>query len=264
MALAHGIAIKKKFGQHFLRDRGIVQRMCARAELTDQSSVFEIGSGDGFLTREILNHPVARLWSFEIDPAWAQFVRNSIKDPRLTIYQEDFLHADLTRLEPNKPWVLLANLPYQITFAILHRLQEYRHLISHGIIMAQEEVAQKIVKKGGRGFGYPSLFFQHYFDWQLLEKISPAAFVPPPQVYSRLLYFVTRQNVPPIPDEKEFWQFIKLCFKQPRRTLKNNLMQTHYASAPISEETLQLRSQQMGMKDFLQLWDLIRAHSSKI
>ena len=263
MAQSHGIAIKKKFSQHFLRDLGVVQRMCERAKLDKTSNVFEIGCGDGVLTREILTYPIQRLWVFEIDSAWAGFVKKALPDPRMTIFVKDFLITDFAEFESHKPWILLANLPYQITFPILHTLKEQRHLLDHGIIMMQEEVAQKIMKKSGRGYGYVSLFFQYYFEWQLLEKISPGAFHPPPQVYSRLMYFKPRANVDPIMDEQNFWLFIKACFKQPRRMLKNNLMQSHYDIAKIPEATLLLRAQQMNMQDFLKLWKIIKEPNKK-
>ncbi len=84
--------------------------------------------------------------------------------------------------------------------------------------------------------------------------MPPGAFYPPPKVYSRLLHFKPKQNVEPIEHEAEFWKFIKLCFRQPRRTLKNNLMQSHYDWKKISEEQLGLRAQQMVMADFVALW----------
>ena len=123
---------------------------------------------------------------------------------------------------------ILSNLPYQITFPILHLLQKNRDLLKEGVMMIQEEVAQKIVKTSGRGYGFPSLFFQHYFEWKLLQKVPPGAFLPPPKVYSRLLYFKPKKDVIQIPDEPKFWEFIKRCFAQPRRTLRNNLASTHY------------------------------------
>ncbi|MFT6765937.1 MAG: 16S rRNA (adenine1518-N6/adenine1519-N6)-dimethyltransferase, partial [Alteromonas naphthalenivorans] len=170
----------------------------------------------------------------------------------------DFLAVDLEVLKPHAPWTVLSNLPYHLTFPILHRLQASREYLSEGILMMQEEVAQKIVKKGGRGYGYVSLFFQYYFDWDLLVKVPPTAFYPQPKVFSRLIKFKTKQNVKPIPEEKEFWRFIKTCFANPRRTLRNNLMQTHIELDTISEDLLKLRSQQMTMSDFLKLWNIIR------
>lgn len=258
MAQSHGIAIKKQYGQHFLRDKKVVHGMLEAVTLDNNSSVFEIGCGDGFLTEEIVRHSLARLWIFEIDPEWADFVKKKITDPRLTLFCENILDIESERFEADQPWTLLANLPYQITFPILHRLYQMRHLLREGVIMVQEEVAQKIIKTSGRGYGYPSLFFQYYFEWKPLDKIKPTAFLPPPKVDSRLLYFKPRPSVAIIPEEEAFWHFIKICFKQPRRTLKNNLMQTHYDMNKISSSLLSLRAQQLSMHDFLELWHILR------
>lgn len=255
---AHGIALKKIHGQHFLREDRFAWSMLDAVTLTSRTSVFEIGCGDGFLTRIILQSPVARLWVFEIDPEWASYVKKNVTDKRLTVFEKDFLTVDETDLARYAPWVVLANLPYNITFPILHKFRSIRHLLQEGVIMMQEEVAQKIVKTRGAGYGFVSLFFQYYFDWKLLDKVPPQAFQPPPKVYSRLLYFKPCVNVTPIPEEEQFWLFIKRCFKQPRRTLQNNLRQSHYDVAVIPEEVLLQRAQQLNMKDFLDLWDHVR------
>lgn len=253
MTVRNGIAIKKQFGQHFLRDQRIVDAMIKRVQISTETSVLEIGCGDGFLTRSILRHPVARLQVFEIDHQWADFVQRTYADPRMTITEHDVLSVDFAQLELHKPWTVLANLPYQITFPILYLFQKNRHLLREGVVMVQEEVAQKIVKKERRGYGFTSLFFQHYFDLELLDKVAPEAFLPPPKVFSRLLYFVPRVDVPIILHEDKFWQFIKVVFAQPRRTLRNNLLSSHYLPH-VPEEVLSLRAQQMDMEELLELW----------
>lgn len=258
-AYSHGIAIKKRFGQHFLRKQSVVEHMLDNVTLDAQSSVFEIGCGDGFLTEEIIKHPFARLWIFEIDPEWAELVKNTVADKRTQVFLENVLDVDFSRFQEHKPWTLLANLPYQVTFPILHLLQKNRHLLKEGVIMIQEEVAQKIVKTSGRGYGFPSLFFQYFFEWKMLDKVPPTAFLPPPKVFSRLLYFKPREQLIPIPDELEFWKFIKLCFLQPRRTLKNNLGQTHFDMTRLSEDLLKKRAQELQFADFLNIWDTLRA-----
>ncbi len=252
------IRIKKQFGQHFLREHIFCYHMIEAVEITSTTSVFEIGCGDGFLTRDILQTNIARLWIFEIDPEWATYVRTNVQDKRLEVFEQNFLDLDFTRLEQNAPWTILANLPYLVTFPILHKFQANRHLIKEGVVMIQEEVAQKLVKTHGRGYGYPSLFFQYYFDLKLLDKVPPTAFLPPPKVMSRLIYFKPKSNVIPIPYENEFWDFIDACFKQPRRTMHNNLRSTKYDITKVDEKTLGLRAQQMGMADFLGLWDKLR------
>jgi 16S rRNA (adenine1518-N6/adenine1519-N6)-dimethyltransferase len=252
-----GIYLKKKFGQHFLRDEKVVEVMLDHVCLDDTTSVFEVGCGDGFLTKRILAYPIVRLWVFEIDVEWAAYVTALLNDTRLTIFCKNILDVDFSRFNNDGPWTLLSNLPYQIVFPFLHLMQKQRQLLKEGVIMVQEEVAQKIVATRGRGYGYPALFFQHYFDWKLLIKISPSAFYPPPKVDSRLLYFKPKQPIVPIPDEKDFWQFVKLLFKQPRRTLRNNLKQTRYSAKYFDESTLSLRAQQLSMVDILNIWTIL-------
>jgi len=255
-----GRAVKKQFGQHFLRQQAVIDAMINAVALTPQSSIFEIGCGDGFLTRSILAQKIERLWVFEIDHDWVDYVGNKYPDARMTIFEENILDVDFSRFKPQAPWVLLANLPYQITFPILHLLQRNRELLSEGVVMVQEEVAQKIVKSRGRGYGFISLFFQHHFALRLLIKIPPIAFFPPPSVDSRLIHFKPRTDAPVIPQEEKFWAFIKLCFLQPRRTLKNNLGHTHYNIFIENSPYAALRAQQMNMQDFLALWHIINAN----
>lgn len=252
-----GILIKKQYGQHFLREKWVVDRIIENVEITPQISVFEIGGGSGFLTKAILQTNVGRLWVFEIDPEWADYLKKNIKDSRLKVIQENILDIDFSILNENKPWTLLANLPYQVTFPILYKLQENMNLLKEGVIMVQDEVAQKILKTHGRDYGYVSLYFQYFFDWKLLDKIPPTAFYPAPKVNSRLLYFKPKFERILIPDEEHFWKFIKASFRFPRRTLKNNLSQTHYDLSKIPEETLQLRAQQIDMNGFLEIWQIL-------
>jgi len=250
------IRIKKEFGQHFLRDDAVAREAVGSVRLNG-ACVIEIGPGDGFLTRHILSEPVARLYAYEIDREWAGALAKEIKDDRLDVICADFLEVDLEQLAPQAPLTVVSNLPYHVTFPILRKLQRNRHLLREGVVMMQEEVAQKIVGTRGRGYGAVSLFFQRFFTWRLLTKVPPSAFLPPPKVFSRLLHFVPRQDIEPIEHEQNFWKFVKAAFHQPRRTLRNNLLQTHYALDQISDELLAMRAQQLGMEDFLALWRLL-------
>jgi len=255
MVRSAGITLKKKYGQHFLRNQQVVDHMTQAVDLDTTSSVFEIGCGDGFLTRHILTTDIARLWVFEIDQQWVEYVKNRIPDKRLTVFHENFLDLNWDRLQEFRPWTVLANLPYQVTFPILHHIQEHREMIKEGVVMVQEEVAQKIFKTSGRGYGYPSLFFQYYFTWKLLDKVPPTDFYPAPKVHSRLIYFKPKIDIKPIPQEENFWKFIRLCFKQPRRTLRNNLKQGQYPQGSLTDDILDLRAQQMSMADLLAVWE---------
>lgn len=256
------IKLKKIYGQNFLNDYAITQKMIGAVTLSPTSSVLEIGPGGGFLTRAILERTIKNLWAFEIDPEWADHLKKTITDARLSIFQEDFLLVDPARFAEHQPWIVLANLPYCITFPILHYLHKQRAMIAQGVIMVQEEVAQKIVKKSGRGFGAMSLFFQRFFDWQLLDKIPPSSFNPAPKVFSRLLYFKPRDVLEPIVQEDEFWAFVKVCFAQPRRTMVNNIKQSPYQWIIIPERFKPLRAQQVAMQDLIDWWhEIIKQRS---
>jgi len=250
---------KKKFGQHFLRKQSVVDHMIDRVTVGPQASVLEIGCGDGFLTRSILAQTkCVRLWVYEIDPEWATLVREQVTDKRLTVHEQNILELDWNALELHKPWVLLSNLPYQITFPILFLIQKNKQLFAEGVVMVQEEVAQKLVATGGKSYSATALFLQQHLIFELMEKIEPMAFDPPPKVFSRLVYFKSRFDAPSIPDEDEFWKFVKLCFRAPRQTLKNNLRTAHYDYTQLSEEQLCLRAQQLSFDDFLVIWDVLR------
>lgn len=249
-----GIDLKKKFGQHFLKDKNLLHRIVDSVELDKTSSVFEIGGGCGFLTKTILEKDIARLWVFEIDSDWADYLQKNIDDSRLSVFFKNILDENFSDFEEHKPWTLIANLPYQVTFPIFYMLVNNIKLLKEGVVMIQEEVAQKIVKSGGRDYGYPSLYLQYYFDFKLLDKVPPSVFYPPPKVDSRVIHFVPKKNRVDIPEAQKFWKFIKMCFSQPRRTLGNNLKTLHFDLNQIDPKILALRAQQMKFDDFLNLW----------
>lgn len=265
MAQFEQILLKKKHGQHFLTASWVVEQAIAHVSLSAQSGVLEIGGGAGFLTSAILQNTIGKLVVFEIDPEWAGYLQKKfekdISAGRLQVREEDFLKADLASLPAMASWTVLANLPYNISFPILHRFVECRQMIQEGVIMVQEEVAQKIVKTRGRGYGAVSLFFQYHFEWELLGKVPPSAFNPPPKVFSRLMYFRPRQNLVEIPQADEFWKFVRLCFKFPRRTLRNNLAQTHHNWQGLDQNFLNLRAQQLDLPIFLEIWQQLNSLS---
>jgi 16S rRNA (adenine1518-N6/adenine1519-N6)-dimethyltransferase len=251
---------KKKFlGQHFLRKQSVVDNMISKVNVTPQTSVMEVGCGDGFLTRSILEQTKCKkLLVYEIDKEWVDFLGRSIKDDRLTINHENFLDVDLQELEASGPCVFLANLPYNITFPAIFKLQKSKHLFKEGVFMIQEEVAQKLVATRGKGYSATSLFLRNHFDFELLEKVEPAAFNPPPKVFSRLVYFKPKDSEQKIDEEEKFWKFVRLCFKFPRQMLRNNLKSTDYDISKLSDDLLKLRSQQLSFKDFIEIWNVVR------
>lgn len=260
MVKIQGVQLKKTLGQHFLRDQAVTDAMLAIIENLHQRSILEIGPGNGFLTCAILETSIAKLWTFEIDAEWVENLKSNIHDNRLSVFHADFLTVDLDILKKNGPWIVLANLPYNITFPILEKFIELSEKIEEGVIMIQEEVAQKLVATRGKQYGFVSVFFQYFFEFSLILKIHPSAFTPPPKVFSRLLYFKPRhKNARPyIENQDTFFKFVRLCFRQPRRTLKNNLIAAQINTTTIDEKILSLRAQQLDLQALLNIFNKLK------
>ena len=251
---------KKAYGQHFLRKHSVVDNMIHAVTITPDTTVVEIGCGDGFLTKAILAQtPCKKLVCFEIDKEWADYVSARIFDPRLDLRLQNILDASFDTVESEHPLIMLANLPYQITFPILYRIQKAKHLFGDVVVMVQEEVGQKLAATHGRGLSAVTLFFQYHFTIKLLDKIEPGAFTPPPKIFSRLIQLTPKHNPTPIEDAAGFWAMLKLCFHFPRQTLRNNLRTTHYDLNRLTEELLGKRAQQLTFADFLVIWNTLRA-----
>lgn len=248
---------KKEHGQVFLRDQAIIDAILKNALITPSTPVMEIGCGDGFLTKSILKYTQCKeLQVFEIDEEWLNVVKKTVIDSRLKLNLINVLDVSLENFfTAENPVVLLANLPYHITFPILHKIQRQAQLFSHGVVMVQEEVAQRIVAQTGRDAGAVSHFFQHYFELTLLNKVPPSAFEPQPKIFSRLVGFKPRATLKTIPDIENFWLFMRQCFKFPRQMLRNNLKGSKYFSPDIPEELLNLRAQQITTEQFVTLWN---------
>jgi 16S rRNA (adenine1518-N6/adenine1519-N6)-dimethyltransferase len=247
---------KKEHGQNFLRDQGVVDAILENALIVPSTTVMEIGCGDGFLTKSILQQtPCKELQVFEIDEEWLNVVKKNVIDPRLKLNLINILDVSLENFfSAENPVVLLANLPYHITFPILHKIQRQAHLFSHGVVMVQEEVAQRLVAQTGRDAGAVSHFFQHYFELTLLNKVPPSAFEPQPKIFSRLVGFKPKANLATIPDIENFWLFMRQCFKFPRQMLRNNLKGSKFYTPEIPERLLNLRAQQIRTEEFVELW----------
>ncbi len=245
--------------------------MLAKVNAKD-ACILEIGCGDGFLTEFILRtSECKKLFCIEIDEAWAGFVKNKFKqDKRLTMFKADVLKFDFSVFEKEAPMVLLANLPYNISFPIFKLLVANKHLFSEGVFMVQEEVAQKITAQSGSDKGVSSLFMQYHFDLELVQKVYPESFSPAPNVMSRTVYFKPRQEpnheIIAAANDEEFWNFTKKCFHHPRQTLLNNFKKAYLDESvikKIDENLLDKRAQQLNMAHFTQIFNIISAIKSR-
>ncbi|MCD6581852.1 MAG: ribosomal RNA small subunit methyltransferase A [Desulfuromusa sp.] len=233
---------KKRFGQHFLHDRTVIDKIIVAAQLDPQQQVVEIGPGLGVLTDELLPRS-AHVQAMEIDRDLIARLE-ARNDSRLTVHAGDVLKLPWRELLLQPPYTLVANLPYNISSQVVFRLIEHRDLFKRMVLMFQREVGERLVATpGGKDYGILSVLCQLWFEIKTVTLVKPGAFTPPPKVDSIVLNFQPLQNprVDPV-DEVFFKKVVKGAFTQRRKTLRNSLL----ASGFVAED-IDLAFQQAGI-----------------
>ena len=237
---------RQRLGQHFLVRGNILERIAAAACPRRVPLVIEIGPGKGALTERLLAR-VDRVVAIELDETLAALLGARFPDPRLEVVAADVLDIDLSQWGPA---VAAGNLPYYISTAILSRVLAPGSLLERGVFLVQKEVAARIVAgPGSRAYGYLSVEMQLYADVRVLFEVRPGAFHPPPKVDSALIEFTLRSRVAElgIDSPADFLKFVRLCFHQKRKTIRNNLAGAYgpevtrdWPEAPMRAEQLTL------------------------
>ena len=225
----------KRFGQNFLTNQGIIERILASLDPNAEETIIEIGPGKGALTAPLLDRG-CRVVAVEFD-------RNLI--PRLKERlgaRENFelVHADALAtdfceiIRPAKSARVVANLPYNISTAILQRLIEQRNCLSEMILMLQREVVDRITAAPGTSErGYLSVLVEAYCETEKLFDVAPGSFRPVPKVWSSVVrLFVRATPGAGVKDERLLWQIVSAGFAQRRKTILNNL---RTAPSPLQE-----------------------------
>lgn len=221
---------KPKLGQNFLVDASAARRIVDALGDIQQSTVIEIGPGRGGLTK-LLAERVGHLFAIEFDSMLAERLRVAFASARnVEIMEGDFLKTELAGLQRSqaaqgKLAKVVGNIPYYITSDILLRLFEQHTLIEMVVVMVQKEVADRLAAKpGSRDYGLLTVTANLFADVEQLFTLPPAAFSPPPRVYSTVLRFrISAKTAKLGVNAAEFLNFCKLAFGQKRKTLFNNL-----------------------------------------
>ena len=226
----HGFTFKKSFGQNFLTDTNILQKIVDTAEIDENVNVIEIGPGIGALT-EFLAENTAEVMAFEIDDRLVPILADTLRDfDNVRVVNEDILKSDLqARIKefanPNLPIKVVANLPYYITTPILMHLIESGIPFSEFVVMMQREVADRIsAQPNSKSYGSLSIAVQYYMTAKVAFIVPRTVFVPAPNVDSAILKMVRRdQPAVEVKDESLFFKVSKASFTHRRKTLWNNL-----------------------------------------
>ena len=221
---------KRSLGQNFLTDPKVIRRIVDALDPSGSDIVLEIGPGRGALTGELVDRS-ARVYALEFDRGMARLLRERFGErPNFTLIEDDALHIDFGSIEPDDAKLrLIANLPYNISTAILQRLFDYTHAFQDCVLMFQREVADRIMAKPGtKDRGYLTVLVETHFKVERLFDVAPEAFRPAPKVWSTVVRLVPKEEL--IPEPAAFQSLVAASFAQKRKTILNNL-KTKYPDA---------------------------------
>jgi 16S rRNA (adenine1518-N6/adenine1519-N6)-dimethyltransferase len=225
----------KRFGQNFLTDKRVIQRIVEALEPGPDETIVEIGPGKGALTKALLEQ-AGPLVAIEFDRNLIPILEESFgSNENFTLVQNDALVTDICKvILPATKARVVANLPYNIATAILQRLIEQRHCLTEMVLMLQKEVVERITASPGSGErGYLSVFVEAYCQTQKLFDVAPNSFRPAPKIWSSVLKLIVRpEPTLDVQNEKLLWQVVSAGFAQRRKTILNNLRN---APAPLRE-----------------------------
>ncbi len=251
---------RQKLGQHFLVKGKTLERIAEAACGERVPLAVEIGPGRGALTERLLAH-ADRVAAIELDRELADYLRERWRgEPRLEVLEANALEVDWSRWSAEGlrgalvGGVLVGNLPYYIATAIVSRYVRAPGLLSHAVFLIQKEVAERITAgPGGREYGYLSVECQFFARAEYLFTVPPGAFQPPPKVDSAVIRLTPRPE-PALGDTQGFLAFASACFRQKRKTLRNNLAGKYPAALYEGRPEIGRRAEQLSVPELVELY----------
>ena len=264
----YNFAFQKRFGQNFLIDTHVLEKIIAASQITKEDFVLEIGPGIGTMTQYLAEY-AREVTAVEIDNTLIPILKDTLKDwDNVTVINDDILKVDIRKLalEKNggKPIKVVANLPYYITTPIIMGLFENQVPIDSITIMVQKEVADRMqVGPGTKDYGALSLAVQYYAKPEIVANVPPNCFMPRPKVGSAVIR-LERYEKPPVEvsNEKLMFRIIRASFNQIRKTLLNclkNSQELSYSREEIEEVLnecgipLNIRGEALTLAEFASL-----------
>lgn len=249
----HGFNFSKTLGQNFLIDKNVLDKIVSASALNKNSYVLEIGPGAGTLTRQ-LAETGARCTAVEIDKALLPILDETLAGfDNFNLINSDILKVDLKKLIndefDNKPFHVIANLPYYITTPIIMRILESRLPVVSMTLMVQKEVADRMCATcGSKEYGALSVAVQYYTTPTVICRAEPHCFIPQPKVASSIVHLkVSPTPTVTVGNEKKFFAIVKSSFGQRRKTLLNALSKSPYFSA--NKDSVRSALAQMGVDE---------------
>jgi 16S rRNA (adenine1518-N6/adenine1519-N6)-dimethyltransferase len=251
---------KKSFGQHFLTNENIAQRIADSLVLeAGSTNVLEVGPGKAMLTKYLLEKDF-NLKCVEADFDMVDYLNANYPVLHGKIISQDFLKLDLSSVFGGQPFCIIGNFPYNISSQIVFRMVEYRPLVPQLSGMFQKEMAQRIIAPpGGKDYGVISVLTQAFYEGKYLFSVAPGNFNPPPKVQSGVIRLVRKEEAIGC-DEVLFRKVVKQAFSQRRKMLRNTLKPFFEENPAVLEEAFfTQRPEVLSVPQFVELTNRISA-----
>lgn len=248
-----GLDAKKRFGQNFLIDARVLDKIIGGAEITKEDAVLEIGPGIGTMT-QALSRAAGAVIAVEIDKDLIPVLEKTLAGfDNVTVIHADIMDTDVAAIaaQAGRPLKVVANLPYYITTPILMKLLEEKAPIESITVMVQKEVAERMqAAPGGKEYGALSLAVQYYCEAQIIAKVPSNCFIPRPGVDSAVIKLTLRKDPQENAGEEDtehMFRLIRQSFSQRRKTLSNTLRAD--ASLGLTREAIAEALSEMGLPE---------------
>ena len=268
----YGFNFQKKYGQNFLIDTHVLDKIIGAAQIGPDDFVLEIGPGIGTMT-QYLAEAAREVIAVEIDTKLIPILQDTLKEyDNVTVLNEDILKVDIRKIaeEKNggKPIKVVANLPYYITTPIIMGLFESEVPLDSITVMVQKEVADRMqVGPGTKDYGALSLAVQYYAEPYIVANVPPYCFIPRPAVGSAVIRLTRYQEKPvKVNDASFMFKIIRASFNQRRKTLQNGLYNSSELRIPKEKTvaaleemglTPTIRGEKLSLEEFAQLSDIL-------
>lgn len=244
----------KRFGQNYLQDQNIIRKIISEIDPKDNEKIIEIGPGQGALTQHLFTNS-CDFSAIEIDKRVIDDLLNRFAG--IDLIQRDFLEINLSDfVVDNKKIRIVGNIPYNITSPILFKLFENNKIVSDAVLMVQLEVAKRMTAKiESKDYGILAVLLNYFGRTELAFKVSRNVFFPRPNVDSAIVHIFFDNNRTNTDFNSTFKSIVKSSFGNRRKTLKNSLSNSIFASVDFSGSgiDLSLRAEQLNVDDFIKL-----------
>ncbi len=241
---------KKSLGQHFLKDKNVIDKIVAVLQEEKFTNLLEVGPGTGAITKHIMDLPGINFKAVELDDEKVVYLSQKYPALKEKIINQSFLDMQ----KPfDEPFTIIGNFPYNISTQILFKALEWKDDVPCIIGMFQKEVAQRAAsKEGSKVYGVLSVLMQAYYEIEYLFDVSNECFDPPPKVQSGVIRMKRKSTPLEYKSERAFWVLVKTAFNQRRKTMRN-AVKSLFPAEVLQDEIFLKRAEALSVEQFAAL-----------